>query len=123
MASSQPCSFWQQRFNSQVQMYDCSTCSKQLKPLVAGAHTKNAGRSFVSCSKDYGGCGLFCFLDDEPRAFAPKRARGDGGTNVIGPVANAPSVTDERLAELIAKVDALTALVKTLAGAFDYAPH
>ena len=118
--------FWQQAFNGDTKQYTCPWCARGLKSKVSNS-AKNPGRSFVSCSKDYGGCGLFCFLDampdDKHRPNATgdnssKRARTDsprtGGNNVIGPIADAPSAHEARLADLAAKIDQLATVIGQL---------
>lgn len=96
--------FWKQRHNG-TDGYDCPDCHRLLKPKVSQS-AKNPGRSFVSCSKDYGGCGLFSFLDEEPRFSAAagtkstKRPRADAPVNIVGPVAMQPQAHEQRLAEL-----------------------
>ena len=96
-------SYWQGRFDANNQMYTCPWCDRGLKGKLSQS-ANNPTRGFVSCSKDYGGCGLFCFLDDEPNEqFNPrgqKRARSQG-TNIVGPVVNKPDVHEQRLAELV----------------------
>ena len=101
------CVFWQNKFNAGNGMYGCSDCSRDLKPKMSNS-AKNPGRTFVSCSKDFGGCGLFSFIDEEPRfaggkATGVKRAKPEG-TSVIGPISNAPSAHEERLAELVTEI-------------------
>ncbi len=112
------CNYWNARFNAPTGMYQCPWCERDLKPKLSNS-AKNPGKTFVSCSKDFGGCGLFSFLDAEPNEkFNPnnKRARTDndagpayGGTNVLGPIAHAPDVANERLAELATSVANLEA--------------
>ena len=116
--------YWQQKFNAGTGMYACPWCQRELKPKLSNS-AKNPGKTFVSCSKDFSGCGLFSFLDAIPdEKFNPftkqqglKRAKPDAppsqGTNVMGPVVNQPNVHEVRLAELSAKMDAVTtALVR-----------
>lgn len=96
-------------------MYDCAWCDRELKPKMSNS-AKNPGRSFVSCSKDHGGCGLFCFLDEQvndkfrPKdasAAAPtKRAKVDG-TQVIGSINQQPNAVEQRLAELCTELSLL----------------
>lgn len=106
--------FWQPLRNEDGTI-TCPSCGKALKAKVSST-PKNPGRSFVGCSKDYGGCGAFGFLD-EPWAdkgkSAPKRAR-TAGTNLVGPIAAAPNATDTRLAELAAKIDQLVTSVEVM---------
>jgi len=114
--------FWSSRFNAQTSMYDCAWCARQLKSKISHS-AANPDKEFVSCAKDYGGCGLFCFLDALPNEkFNPnkkggtKRAAPDnsGGTNIVGPIVNAPNATEARLADLAATVDGLRSEVKAI---------
>ena len=107
--------FWRQRFNTNDNTYECPWCHRGLKSKLSKS-AKNPDKVFVSCAKDFGGCGLFCFLDSVPNdKFKPntnKRPKTDddpqpGGNNVIGPIVNNPDVHEVRLAELAAKVDNL----------------
>lgn len=115
------CDYWTQRFNAQAGSYDCPWCARVLKPKLSTS-VKNPGKTFVSCSKDFGGCGLFSFLDSPPNEkFNPNGGGGGGvkrersveaasaprGTNIVGPIVNAPNVTEQRLADLAAKIDGL----------------
>lgn len=125
--------FWRPLFrpNADVKKvgYECPWCQRMLKSKVSNS-AKNPGRSFVGCSKEYGGCGLFSFLDAEPdetyrpkegkgadnavaSASAPKRARTEG-TNIVGPIVNRPDVTETRLAELATEVAGLRSELKDL---------
>ena len=56
--------FWTARFNAESKMYKCAWCDRDLKSKMSNS-AKNPGRGFVSCSKDFGGCGLFCFNGSE----------------------------------------------------------
>lgn len=95
--------------------YTCPWCQRFLKPKVSTS-AKNPGRSFVSCASDYGGCGLFSFLDGVPdERFNPskkdkgaplKKAKVDG-TQVVGPIADPPDAVAQRLAELSTEVAGL----------------
>jgi len=109
------CDFWTSKFEQATGTYTCPWCERDLKPKVSNS-AKNPGKTFVSCSRDYGGCGLFSFLCDEPNEkFKPKsgkRARADGGNNIVGPIVNRPTVTDERLAELATKMDEMYSLLQ-----------
>lgn len=119
------CSFWVDRFDSARGMYQCPWCvnPRDLVPKISKSE-KNPGKSFVACSKDHGGCGLFSFLSDAPNekfnpnggATAAKRARVEPqGTNILGPLVNAPNVMEQRLAELVVEVANLRAdLTKVL---------
>jgi hypothetical protein len=117
--------FWKSKFDAAGGMYKCPWCERDLKPKLSQS-AKNPGKTFVSCSKDFNGCGLFSFLDAIPdEKFNPftkanglkKRARTDdalppsAGTNVMGPVVNQPDVHEKRLAELSLAVDKLTTVV------------
>lgn len=101
--------------------FGCPWCGLLLKKMVSGPNSKNPGRAFVSCNKDYHGCGLFCFLDDEPNEkFNPNKKAGGNkraaGTTLVGAVAKAPSVQEDQLARIQADVTkikgALLALCK-----------
>jgi len=100
---------WQKQFNATSKEYQCPWCPRQLKCKVSNS-ANNPGRSFVTCDKKFGGCGLFCFLDAEPNdKFRPKEgaASAPQGTHVLGPVVNQPHVDQERLAEVAAEVGVL----------------
>jgi hypothetical protein len=95
----------------------CSTDNgnpKTLKPKVSNT-AKNPGKVFVSCSKDYGGCGLFCWITETPhpkalqRKQGEKRQRQNGEGNFTRGNAAMPSNVEKLLADLSAKVDALDA--------------
>lgn len=103
--------FWEERFDKTTGMYKCPACARDLKAKQSNSE-KNPGRFFVSCSKDFGGCGQFGFIDEEPRFVkgpAPsKRARAsEAGTNLVGPIAAAPGAHETRLADLTAEVAGL----------------
>lgn len=102
---SAACTFWVNRLNEGSGMYSCPDCARDLKSKLSKS-AKNPDRVFVSCSKDFGGCGLFSFIDEEPRFMNKsnkKRPRNEN-TQVIGPLANNPSAHEERLGELVAEV-------------------
>ena len=114
MATNQ---YWSEKWNSEKGMFECPWCQRDLKSKMSTS-AKNPNRTFVSCSKDYGGCGLFSFLDDQPNeAFNPnkagsnKRARSQG-TNVLGPVVNQPAVHEQRLSELAAEIGSLKTMTQ-----------
>lgn len=91
----------------------CGSCGKLLKVMTSGQHTKNAGRQFVSCNKDYHGCGFFCFIDEAPKSKqGAKRGRSDGGTSFTGPVTKAPSGVELRVEELCTEVASLRVSVQ-----------
>ena len=112
------CKFWADRRDGAD--YCCPDCNRALKVKMSNT-AKNPGREFVSCSKNFGGCGLFCFMNEEPRKVGGgfKRPRDNnaptppraGGTNVMGPVAATPGTHELRLAELATAVDKLTTKV------------
>jgi hypothetical protein len=118
--------YWKNKFDAATGMYKCPWCERDLKPKLSNS-AKNPGKTFVSCSKDFAGCGLFSFLDAVPdEKFNPftkakglaKRPRSDdgaqppsAGTNVLGPVVNQPDVHEKRLAELALAIDKLTSAV------------
>lgn len=114
--------YWKSKFDAASGMYKCPWCERDLKPKLSNS-AKNPGKTFVSCSKDFNGCGLFSFLDAVPneqfnpftKANGLKRARAEAppsaGTNVMGPVVNQPDVHEKRLAELSLAVDKLTTVV------------
>jgi len=114
------CDYWNQKYHADRAMFECPWCQRDLKSKLSTS-AKNPNRAFVSCNKDFGGCGLFSFLDDRPNeAFNPNNKRGGGGgakrarsegTNIVGPVANQPGVHEERLAELAAEIASLKVLV------------
>lgn len=93
--------------------YECPWCQRNLKVKVSNS-AKNPARSFVSCSKDFGGCGLFSFMDARPDdRFKPgaerptKKGKTDGisgGTQVLGGIAAPPEAGAQRLAELTTEV-------------------
>jgi len=120
------CTFWAARFKADVGNYDCPWCDRVLVPKISKS-AANPGKTFVSCSKDFGGCGLFSFLDAPPNEkFNPnkkqgfKRTKGEddadaprpGGSNIVGPIVNAPNVTETRLADLAAEVAGLRSELK-----------
>ncbi len=112
------CTYWNDRFHKETGMYTCPGCQRDLKPKMSQS-AKNPGRTFASCSRDYGGCGLFSFIDEQPKfmpqvAQGAKRAREEGGNNVIGPIVNRPDVTETRLAELATKIDEATTVLGSL---------
>lgn len=121
--------FWTSRFNAESKMYTCAWCPRELKSKMSNS-AKNPGRGFVSCAKDFGGCGLFCFLDSKPddkfrQQQGEKRARAEpSGTNIVGPVAAAMGDTDKRVAELATENAALraqmSAILSKLDVIFDY---
>ena len=105
--------YWRGLFIAASGVYQCPWCSRDLKPKMSNS-AKNPGKTFVSCSKDHGGCGLFSFLDQTPNEkFNPnkggdtKRARTEPtqGNAIVGPVVNRPDAHEVRLAELAAKMD------------------
>jgi len=112
--------FWSSRFHADRGDYDCPWCARTLKHKLSNS-AKNPGRTFVSCAKDFGGCGMFCFLDAVPdeKHNPNKRARSDngdtsntggvrsGGNNIVGPIVSAPNATETRLADLAAEIAAL----------------
>jgi hypothetical protein len=84
--------------------YTCPWCDSTLKPKISNS-AKNPGRTFVGCSKDYGGCGLFSFLDDAPNEkFNPNKGGGKrartGGTMLTGAVAGLPGADSKRIADM-----------------------
>jgi hypothetical protein len=98
---------------------------KTIKPKVVVSTAKgNQGRTFASCSTQYGGCGLFCFTDEEPSDQAlskrqqgsAKRNRSDADGNFTTNNAAMPSNNEKLLADLSAKLDALDAKVSQLLG-------
>lgn len=117
------CKFWSDRFNAAQGYYDCPWCDRTLKPKLSNS-AKNPGKTFVSCAKDFGGCGLFCFVDAVPNdKFKPgaqqgvKRERSPpraGGSNIVGPIVNRPDATETRIAELAAAIDRLTTKVDAI---------
>lgn len=117
-SSSLRSQYWVDRYVAQSDMYDCPWCPKQLKAKLSGPTAKNPNKEFVSCNKSYGGCGLFCFTDSEPNEkFNPgnKRQKVEAaGTNIVGPVAMAPGVHEQRLAELATKIDEQSAILASL---------
>lgn len=97
--------------------FDCPTegCGRVLKVRVSNT-AKNPNRQFVSCAKDFGGCGLFCFTDERPKfgggKSAQKRARpgGNGYSGQLAVVetpeaARIPSDVEVQLARLATAVD------------------
>lgn len=111
--------FWLDRYNEEKKMYVCPWCSRELKAKVSNS-AKNPGKTFVGCSKDYGGCGLFSFLDGVPDdRYKPKDANASepaqkksrpapaAPVQVVGPIAAPPDQTAQRLAELATEVTAL----------------
>jgi hypothetical protein len=102
--------------------FGCPWCGLLLKKMVSGAASKNPGRAFVSCNKDYHGCGLFCFLDDKPNEkFNPNNKTGGNkrpaGTTLAGPVAKAPSVQEDQLARIQTDVTKIKSILCALAAA------
>lgn len=57
--------------------FDCpgEGCGRVLKARMSNT-AKNPNRQFVSCGKDFGGCGLFCFTDERPKFTGGKQAQG-----------------------------------------------
>lgn len=106
--------YWTEKFNAASGMYQCPWCDRDLKPKVSNSE-KNPGRSFVACSKDYGGCGMFSFLDAEPNAkFKPhgaKRGRVDGA-HVMGGINQAPDQVAQRLAELATEISGVRSEIR-----------
>lgn len=112
--------FWLQQYDAEKQIYTCPWCQRDLKAKVSNS-AKNPGKTFVSCAKDYNGCGLFSFLDAQPdEKFKPKETNGTiGATNkrsradppapvqVVGPIAAPPDAVAQRLAELATEVTSL----------------
>ncbi len=47
------CTYWTERFIADTGMYTCPDCARDLKPKMSNS-AKNPGRTFVSCSKDFG---------------------------------------------------------------------
>jgi hypothetical protein len=120
--------FWQTQHNKTTGNFDCPWCQRELKSKLSTS-AKNPNRVFVSCNKDFGGCGLFSFLDDAPNeSFNPnkkfggqKRARSDApGTNLVGPVAHQPGAHEQRLAELVTELAALKNSLNTVADKIDH---
>ena len=118
------CDFWTARFNEAAGNYGCPWCDRVLVPNLSNS-AANPGKTFVSCSKDFGGCGLFSFLHQAPNEkFNPNKkqgvkraANGDAeptraGTNIVGPIVNAPNVVETRLADLAAEVAGLRSELK-----------
>lgn len=109
-------------------MYNCPWCPRTLKAKLSNS-AKNPGRGFVSCSKDHGGCGLFCFTDAIPDdKYKPKDANAEAapapgkrsrveGTQVVGGINNAPNHVEQRLAELCTEISALRTEILAI-GAF-----
>jgi hypothetical protein len=113
------CAYWNEKFNVATQMYECPWCQRELKAKMSMS-AKNPNRVFVSCNKDFGGCGLFSFVDDQPNeSFNPNKKQGGQGqkraktegTNIVGPVVNQPAVHEQRLAELAAEVSGLKSMI------------
>lgn len=102
--------YWLNRYDPSTAMYSCPNCDRQLKEKLSQS-AKNPGAKFVSCSADYGGCGFFGFLREEPNAKflkggkkpAAKKAKVDGA-QVVGPIAALPNATEARLAELATEI-------------------
>ena len=70
--------YWQKRYDKESQTFECK-CGKRLRKATSNTD-KNPLRDFVGCSNRDGrdGCGFFCWLDEEPKAFggaAVKRPR------------------------------------------------
>jgi len=114
-------SYWSALFVAASGTYQCPWCARDLKPKISNS-PKNPGRQFVSCSKDFGGCGLFCFTDELPNEkFNPAKQQGvkrersaepaARGSNIVGPIVSAPNVTETRLADLAAKIDGLASKI------------
>lgn len=62
--------FWKKQFNPATGLYTCTGCGKSLKPaVVTKGKEENMGKTFLGCSKQdgRGGCGLFSWIDGEPR--------------------------------------------------------
>lgn len=113
------CDFWTERFVPAENMYTCAWCDKHLKAKISNSE-KNPGKVFVSCSKDYGGCGLFSFLDAPPNdKFKPggggaqKRGRAPA-QSLAGPVAAAPPNWALQLAALATQVADTNAAIAEL---------
>ncbi len=111
---------WKARYDEAQKMYKCMWCDRMLKAKVSNS-AKNPGRTFVSCSGDHGGCGMYSFLDGAPneKFRQAKRARPDDaqtqGTNLVGPIFAQPSATDERLAALATEIAGLRGEIATIA--------
>jgi hypothetical protein len=119
------CEFWTARFNESAGNYGCPWCDRVLVPKLSNS-AANPGKTFVSCAKDFGGCGLFSFLNNPPNEkFNPNNKKGvkraatedaprAGGTNILGPIVNAPDATEARLADLAAEVAGLRSELKVV---------
>lgn len=106
---AEPGDFWKTRATGDGK-YQCTGCTFHLKPFQSKS-VKNPGRWFVSCNKEKGGCGVFSFLDEEPKfPQGQKRAR-TGGNNYTGPIAAAPNVLEERVAQLSTQVQTLESML------------
>lgn len=115
--------YWTDRYDANTQMYACPEegCGKTLKCKLSNS-AKNPGRTFVSCSSDYGGCGMFCFLNEEPKYLGRnnnKKARTDNGTQVLGPIVNQPQVHEQRLGELATEVAELRKVISETSAKLD----
>ncbi len=115
--------FWQGQAKGDGD-YTCPWCNRDLKSKLSNS-AKNPGKVFVSCSADFGGCGLFCFIDKVPddkykpknnATSTTKRARpeAEGGTQLIGGIAALPNGSEKRLADLLAEVARLATLVERI---------
>ena len=124
-------SFWESRQTDEG--FTCpgegGNCQRVIK-LKTSNTAKNPGREFVACSKDFGGCGLFCFLDERPRlggggggkggASAAKRPRRPGVSDQLtivenDNVARVPSEAELQLARLQTSCDRIEQQLREIA--------
>ena len=105
------CKFWKDRYDSASAMYKCAACDRELKTKVSKSE-KNPDRVFVSCDTKFGGCGLFCFTDEEPKKFAVAKAKQ--GAVLGGAYAAAPPTADIDIANLKAKVATIESQLSTI---------
>ena len=110
------CNYWVTKRDGDG--YKCPWCARDLKSKLSKSE-KNPDRPFVSCDKKFGGCGLFCFLDDQPKEqFNPNKQGGagkTGGGNVFGgSYAAKPPAENMEIAALKAKVATLESQIATI---------
>lgn len=93
--------FWAERRvadAAEPHTFKCSNCGEDVKARIAGPNAKNAGKAFLACYEDRGGCGtMWSLLEAKPgkqycegknvrKPGAAKRARVEdvGGTGGAG---------------------------------------
>jgi len=92
--------------------YKCPWCARDLKSKLSKSE-KNPDRPFVSCDKKFGGCGLFCFLDDQPKEQFNPNKQG-GGSIFGGSYAAKPPTENMEIATIKAKIATIESQLATV---------